>query len=376
MTPERFEIDVAVIGAGVVGLAAARALAQAGREVLLFEATGAIGSGISSRNSEVIHAGIHYPAGSLKTRCCVRGKALLYAFAESHQVPYRRCGKLIIANDAEQEARLGAIIEHGKEIGVDDLQALSRAEALRLEPEVHCSAALLSPSTGIIDAHSYMLALRGDLEAAGGSIVFESPVTGGAVDGGRARLEIGGASPAVVSARLIVNAAGLAATAILDKLAGFPAAHRPRQWFARGNYFKLSGRPPFSRLIYPVPGQAGLGIHATLDLSGQARFGPDVEWVEDPTNFNVDPGRADLFYEAIRTYWPALPDGALSPDYAGIRPKLAGPGMPAADFLIQGPQTHGIANLVNLLGIESPGLTSALAIAELVHEMAETEVAG
>ena len=371
MTPERFDIDVAVIGAGVIGLAVARALAQAGREVLVFEAAGAIGTGISSRNSEVIHAGIYYPKDSLKARACVRGKELLYSYAESHHVPHRRCGKLIVATDAAQEAELGSIAERARANGVDDLQWLSREEIFRLEPALRCTACLLSPSTGIIDAHALMLALRGDLEAAGGTIVFESPVAGGTIKHGRAALGIGGAAPAIVEARLIVNAAGLAAPALLDQLSGFPAAHRRRRWFAKGNYFKLSGRPPFKRLIYPVPEEAGLGIHATIDLAGQVRFGPDVEWVEDAADFAVDPGRAERFYKAIRSYWPGLADGALAADYAGIRPKLAGPGEPAADFLIDGPATHGIANLVSLMGIESPGLTAALALAEEVRAVAE-----
>jgi L-2-hydroxyglutarate oxidase LhgO len=371
LTPERFEIDVAVIGAGVIGLAVGRALAQAGREVLVFEQAGAIGTGISSRNSEVIHAGIYYPKDSLKARLCVRGKELLYAYAESHHVPHRRCGKLIVATDAVKQAELGAIAERARANGVDDLQWPSREEVHKMEPELRCTAALLSPSTGIVDAHSFMLALQGDLEAAGGAIVFESPVSGGAIEAGRAKLEIGGASPALVEARLIVNAAGLAAPALVDRLSGFPAAHRRRRWFAKGNYFKLSGRPPFKRLIYPVPEQAGLGIHATIDLAGQVRFGPDVEWVEDAADFAVDPGRAERFYKAIRSYWPGLADGALAPDYAGIRPKLAGPGEPASDFLIEGPATHDIANLVSLMGIESPGLTAALAIGEAVRETAE-----
>ena len=367
---------MAVIGAGVVGLAIARALAEAGREVLVFEATGAIGSGISSRNSEVIHAGIYYPQGSLKARACLRGKVLLYAYAESRHVPHRRCGKLIVAVDAAQQAELAAIAARAKANGVGDLQWLSREEVREIEPALSCAAALLSPSTGIIDAHGFMLALRGDLEAAGASIVFNTPVAGGEVSNRRVELTVGGASPAIVEAKLIVNAAGLAAPALLDGLEGFPAAHRRRQWFAKGNYFKLSGRPPFKRLIYPIPEQAGLGIHATLDLAGQVRFGPDVQWIEDENDFAVDPARAELFYTAVRAYWPGLPDGALFPDYAGIRPKLRGPGEPAADFLIQGPAAHGIANLVSLLGIESPGLTAALALAEEVREMAETEAAG
>lgn len=373
VTADRFEIDAAVIGAGVIGLAVARALAEAGREVLVFEATGAIGSGISSRNSEVIHAGLYYPKGSAKARTCLGGRKLLYAYAESHHVPHRRCGKLIVAADAAQQAELGRIKERARENGIDDLEWLSREQALRLEPALRCEAALLSPSTGIIDAHAFMLALQGDVEAAGGTIVFESPVAGGRVRNGRAGLDIAGAFPARVEARLIVNAAGLASVALLDGLSGFPAAHRRRRWLAKGNYFKLSGRPPFSHLIYPVPDQAGLGIHATLDLAGRVRFGPDVEWVLDETDFAVDPGRAESFYKAIRTYWPSLPDGALAPDYAGIRPKLVGPGEAAADFLIQGPRTHGVSNLINLLGIESPGLTSALAIAEEVREMAASE---
>lgn len=367
---ERYEIDVAVIGAGVIGLAAARAFAMAGREVIVFEAGDAIGSGISSRNSEVIHAGIYYATGTNKAALCVRGKALLYDYAFSHHVGHRRIGKLIVAAGEAQIATLEELKAQADVNGVTDLEWLDEGQARRLEPEVTCAGALLSPSTGIIDAHGLMLAMRSDIESHGGAIAFKTPVTGGEIINGGAQLETGGAQKALVKAQLIVNAGGHGAPVLLEKLLGFPAEFRRQGYFAKGNYFKLTGKNPFSRLIYPVPEQAGLGIHATLDLGGQVRFGPDVEWVDRADDLEVDPARAETFYAAIRNYWPGLPDGALTPDYAGIRPKIVGPGHAAADFVIEGPKSHGVANMVNLLGLESPGLTSSLAIAERVMELA------
>jgi len=371
MISERYELDVAVIGAGVIGLAVARAFALAGREVIVFEAAKAIGTGISSRNSEVIHGGIYYPTGSAKAALCVRGRALLYDYAASHHVGHRRIGKLIVAASEAQIPTLERIQAQGLANGVDDLQWLDAGQALALESDISCAAALLSPSTGIVDAHGLMLAYRGDIEAHGGAIALNTPVSGGEIRGGGAVLFSGGAQEVEISARLIVNAGGHGALPLLGRIAGFPAQFLRTAYFAKGNYFKLSGKSPFSRLIYPVPEQAGLGIHATLDLGGQVRFGPDVEWVERADDLTVDPARAEKFYGAIRSYWPGLPDGALTPDYAGMRPKIAGPGAAAADFVIEGPETHGIANLVNLMGIESPGLTSSLAIAEEVERLAD-----
>ena len=336
MISERYELDVAVIGAGVIGLAVARAFALAGREVIVFEAAKAIGTGISSRNSEVIHGGIYYPTGSAKAALCVRGRALLYDYAASHHVGHRRIGKLIVAASEAQIPTLERIQAQGLANGVDDLQWLDAGQALALESAISCAASLLSPSTGIVDAHGLMLAYRGDIEAHGGAIALNTPVSGGEIRGGGAVLFSGGAQEVEISARLIVNAGGHGALPLLGRIAGFPAQFLRTAYFAKGNYFKLSGKSPFSRLIYPVPEQAGLGIHATLDLGGQVRFGPDVEWVERADDLTVDPARAEKFYGAIRSYWPGLPDGALTPDYAGMRPKIAGPGAAAASSLKDG----------------------------------------
>jgi L-2-hydroxyglutarate oxidase LhgO len=359
------EVDCVVIGAGVVGLAIARALSHAGREVLLLEAEGAIGTGTSSRNSEVIHAGLYYPPGSLKATLCVRGRALLVAFCEQHGVPHRRCGKLVVAASASQRPELEAIRRRAQACGVHDLALLSRDEARSREPELECAAALESPSTGIVDSHALMLALQGDAERHGALVALRSPVLGGAVGGARIELEVGGEEPMRIAARGVVNAAGLQAQAVAAGLRGFPAERVPPLHLAKGSYCALAGRAPFSRLIYPVPEAHGLGVHLTLDIGGQARFGPDVEWIER-IDYRVDPRRADAFYASIRHYWPALPDGALLPAYAGIRPKLCGPGEPARDFAIEGPMQHGVPGLVQLFGIESPGLTASLAIGEHV----------
>lgn len=376
-------LDCVVVGAGVVGLAVARALALAGREVVVLEAAEGIGTGTSSRNSEVIHAGIYYPKGSLKARLCVQGKQALYAYCAERGVPHRRCSKLIVATEDAQLATLADIRAKAAANGVGDLKHLSRLEAQALEPEIECVGALLSPSTGIIDSHAFMLALQGDAERAGAVFAFHSRVARARVVDGGFEIEVqtltepaepapaaGAAGSADGStttwhARTLINAAGLHAPDVAARIEGLDARHVPRAHYARGHYFTLSGRPRFQRLIYPVPQPGGLGVHLTLDLQGQARFGPDVQWV-DSIDYTVDPRRADAFYAEVRRYWPALPDGALQPGYAGIRPKLAGPEAPNLDFRIDGPAQHGVPGLVNLLGIESPGLTASLAIGDVV----------
>jgi L-2-hydroxyglutarate oxidase LhgO len=361
------EFDCAVIGAGVVGLAVARALALRGREVIVLESEGAIGTGTSSRNSEVIHAGIYYPQGSLKAQLCVEGKQRLYAYAEERGLPHRRCGKLIVATSAAQVGQLEAIAAKARANGVDDLVPLSRAQARAMEPALECLAALHSPSTGIVDSHALMLSLQGDLEHAGGVLALKSGVVG--AECGGTGIVLKSADGTALRCHSVVNAAGLAAPRLARQFEGLPAAAVPGAWFAKGSYFTLAGRAPFSRLIYPVPEAAGLGVHLTLDLGGQAKFGPDVQWVASPDDLVVDPARGEGFYAEVRKYWPALPDGALLPGYAGIRPKISGPGEAAADFMIQGPAAHGVPGLVNLFGIESPGLTSSLAIGRRVGDL-------
>jgi len=360
-----YEQDCIVIGAGVVGLSVARELALSGRDVIVLESANAIGTETSSRNSEVIHAGIYYPTGSLKAALCVAGKHSLYAYCESRGVAHRQCGKLIVACDAEDGDRLHAIEKQAQANGIEDLQWKSAQDAKQLEPSIRCSQALLSPSTGIIDSHALMLALQGDAEDAGVSIAFQAPVIGGECRGARIALRIGGEEPTTLMCRTVVNSAGLNAPTVAANLDGFPPVALPRSFMARGNYFTLNGASPFRRLIYPIPEPGGLGIHVTLDLAGQVRFGPDVEWIEK-RDYRVNENRVASFYPAIRRYWPELPDGALTPGYAGIRPKIAGPGEAAADFVIQGPEEHGIDGLINLFGIESPGLTSCLAIAKRI----------
>ncbi len=358
------QVQSVVIGAGVVGLAVGRALAQSGREVIVLEGADAIGTGTSSRNSEVIHAGIYYPAGSLKARLCVKGKEQLYAYCAEKGVDVRRCGKLIVATSAEQVAHLEHIQKKAAANGVHDLQLLSREQARALEPELECHAALLSPSTGIVDSHGLMLALQGDMENAGGALALLSPVASAQVqpDG----ILIRTADGTELLAQEVVNAAGLFAPSVASKTQGLDACHVPQAFYAKGNYFTLSGRAPFSHLIYPVPEAAGLGVHLTLDLGGQAKFGPDVQWVDSPDQLEVDPQRCEGFYAEVNKYWPGLKAGSLAPGYAGMRPKISGPGDAAADFVIQGAGTHGVAGLVNLFGIESPGLTSCMAIADEV----------
>lgn len=360
------DVDCIVAGAGVVGLAIARTLALAGREVLVLEAREGIGTQTSARNSEVIHAGLYYPEGSLKARLCVDGKHRLYAYLAERGLGHARVGKLIVATAESQIPKLGAIMAHAAAAGVNDLSLLGRDEISAMEPELSAIAAVWSPSTGIIDSHAYMLSLQGDIENAGGMIAFHSPVTALRREGGVFVVEAGGAEPAIVRCRQFINSAGHGAPALAALLPEFPQQSVPRQAYAKGNYFALAGRQPFSRLIYPTPEAAGLGVHATLDLAGRVRFGPDVQWVAHDQDLIVDPARAESFYAAIRSYWPGLPDGALTPDYAGVRPKLHGPGEPMPDFRIDGPREHGVDGLVTLFGIESPGLTASLAIAEEV----------
>ena len=356
-----------VVGAGVVGLAVARRLARSGREVVVVEAADAIGTETSSRNSEVIHAGIYYPTGSLKARLCLAGKEALYAYCAARGIPHKRLGKLIVAANTREEAGLAALKAKAEANGVYDLTNLTGAEAAKLEPAVRCSAALLSPSTGILDSHAFMLSLQGEAEAAGAMIAFETPLLRGEADGHEIVVETGGASPMRLAAKLLVNCAGLDAPGLSRRIAGIDQARLPTPHLAKGSYFTLAGRSPFTRLIYPMPEPGGLGVHVTLDMAGQARFGPDVEWVSE-RRYEVDPGRAEKFYAAIRTYWPALPAGALQPGYSGIRPKISAPEAPAADFVIHGPAETGLPGYAALYGIESPGLTASLAIADLVAE--------
>jgi L-2-hydroxyglutarate oxidase LhgO len=354
-------VDAVVIGAGLVGLAVARALALAGREVVILEAEGAIGMHTSSRNSEVIHAGIYYPKGSLKARTCVQGKERLYRYCAERGVPHRRCGKLIVATGAAQLAEMEGIRQKALANGVTDVVRIGPGEARAMEPELSCVAALHSPSTGIIDSHALILAYLGDAQNAGAMLALKSPLEKGFVRPGGIELHVAGAEP--VLARNVVNSAGLRAPSVARRIEGFPARLAPPELYAKGNYFTLARRAPFSRLVYPVPEPGGLGVHVTLDLGGRARFGPDVEWVEG-IDYTVDPRRAECFYAAIRRYWPGLPDGALEPGYAGIRPKISGRGEPPADFVVQGPREHGVRGLVQMYGIESPGLTASLALAD------------
>jgi L-2-hydroxyglutarate oxidase LhgO len=361
-------VECAVIGAGVVGLAVARALALRGREVVVLEAEDAFGTHTSSRNSEVIHAGIYYPKDSLKARFCVEGKKRLYAYCAEHGVAHRNVGKLIVAVEEAEMASLKVRKQSAEDNGVMDLRWLTAAEAIAMEPALHCVGALMSPSTGIIDSHGLMLAYLGDAEDRGAALALKSPVMGGAIESDGIHLTVGGGTPTELKARIVVNSAGFSAPKVARSIAGIPAAAIPKDYLAKGVYFTLAGKAPFSRLVYPVPELAGLGIHLTLDLGGRARFGPDVEWV-DHIDYRVDPKRGDSFYAAIRRYWPALKDGELLPGYAGVRPKIQGPGEVGRDFVVSGPKDHGIAGLVNLFGIESPGLTSSMAIGEYVAEM-------
>jgi L-2-hydroxyglutarate oxidase LhgO len=360
-------IDAVVAGAGAVGLAVARELAQRGLETIVLEAGPGIGNGTSSRNSEVIHAGLYDAPGSLKATLCVAGREALFPYCESRGVGHRRCGKLVVAATPAQVERLRSIAARATANGVRGLRWLGGAEARELEPALHGEAALLSTVTGIIDSHALMLAYQGDLEHAGGAVVVRAPVEAVVVERDDFVVRVGGAAPDELKAGVFVNATGLHAQALARRIVGLDPAHVPRPWFAKGNYFALTRRSPFTRLIYPVPEPGGLGVHLTLDLAGQARFGPDVEWLDvdspDAIDYAVDPARAAPFYAAVRRYWPGLEDGTLVPAYSGVRPKLQGPGAAASDFMLQGPEVHRVPRLMNLFGIESPGLTASLAIA-------------
>jgi len=363
-------VDAVVIGAGVVGLAVGRALALRGLETVVLERSNAIGTGTSSRNSEVIHAGIYYATDSLKARLCVSGRTQLYAYLESRGVAHRRCGKLLVATTAAQQARLAQIQAQAARNGVHDLRLVDARALHAMEPELNAVAALHSPSTGIVDSHGLMLALQGDLEANGGALALLSPVEAATCGGDGHELQVGGETTMALRARFVVNAAGLWAPDLAARVTGFAPQHVPTARYAKGNYFSLAGRAPFSHLIYPVPEEAGLGVHLTLDLAGQARFGPDVEWIApaspDAIDYRVDAQRTAAFEAAIRSYWPGLPDGALQPAYSGVRPKLQSAGEAAHDFVVQGPAQHGVRGWVNLYGIESPGLTASLALADEV----------
>lgn len=364
-------VDTIVVGAGVIGLAVARELAQRGREVCLLEQGGVIGQGISSRSSEVIHAGIYYPPGSLKARLCLEGRDLLYGYCAARGVPFRRLGKLVVATGDAQLSLLESMLMRARASGVDDLVWLDAAGASTLEPALCCEAALLSPSTGIIDSHALMWSLLADAEAAGTMLALRSPVRRIAPDRGVLRLEVGDdGTGSWLAARRLVNAAGLDAVGLAANTAGL--GNVPRARYAKGHYFSLRTRAPFERLIYPLPEPGGLGVHLTLDLGGQARFGPDVEWVDAP-DYHVDPDRAGAFADSIRRWWPALPDDGLAPAYAGVRPKLDGRD---GDFCIEGPEVHGVDGLINLFGIESPGLTACLALAREVADRIEGRSAG
>lgn len=361
-------VDVVVVGAGVIGLAIARAFALAKFETIILERENTFGQATSSRNSEVIHAGIYYPKNGNRARLCVAGRAALYAYCAERGVPHKKIGKLIVATNERQLADIASIRRRAAENGVDDLHEIDRVEAERLEPALSCLGALVSPSTGIIDSHAYMTALLGDAEAAGAALAVLSPFLSARPVAGGWEVVVGGAEPTRLRARFLINAAGLEAQTVAREIEGMPDGLIPTRRLAKGNYYTISGRVPFSRLIYPVPEDGGLGVHLTLDLGGRGRFGPDVEWI-DAVEYSVDPRRADRFYDAVRRYWPGLPDAALAPDYCGIRPKLTGPGEPAREFEIQGPLDHGSPGLVNLFGMESPGLTSSLAIADHVAEL-------
>jgi L-2-hydroxyglutarate oxidase LhgO len=345
-------------------------MVQAGREGIIIESEPVVGNHTSSRNSEVIHAGIYYPTGSLKAEVCVRGKHLLYEYCASHGVPHKNIQKLIVASDESEVPRLHALREKAADNGVGDLVYLDAKAVERLEPAVRSVGGLLSPSTGIIDSHGLMLAYQGDAEDEGAMIAFNAPVQGGRVMNDGIALEIGGEAPMHLHCRTLINSAGFSAQSVASSINGFPAEHIPPRHLAKGNYYSMTGAQPFSHLVYPMPAASVLGVHVTLDLSGRCRFGPDLEWI-DEVDYEVDPRRADTFYEAVRTYFPDLEDDSLQPDYAGIRAKIHGPGEAQPDFVIQGPEVHGVAGMLNLFGIESPGLTASLAIAEMVQARLE-----
>jgi L-2-hydroxyglutarate oxidase LhgO len=361
-----FDFDAVVVGAGAVGLACGYALSRRGLVVAVLESEPIIGEGVSARNSEVVHGGLYYPTGSLKARLCVEGRRALYPFLDSHKVAYDRCGKLVVATTHEEEARLEAIMAQALANDVEGMSHLTRAQALALEPELSCQAALMSAESGVFDSHGYMLALQGEIEAAGGAVVTSTPFEGaGPLNGGGWSVRAGGADPTTLTCRYLITAPGLSAQAVAATIEGFPAAAIPKLHYGKGVYFRLTGKAPFARLIYPPPIPGALGTHYRRDLGGQGVFGPDLAYV-DTLDYSVDPQRADEFYSYIRKFWPNLQSGSLNPDYAGIRPKLHGPGEPQPDFRLDGPATHGLENLVTLFGIESPGLTSSLAIGEEV----------
>ncbi len=364
-------MQVLVIGAGVIGLAVARAAARRGHEVIVAEAAGGIGTGISSRNSEVIHGGMYYPTGTLRGRHCVRGRRMLYDFCASHGVPHRKCGKLVVATNEAELEKIHAIEAQGRINEVEGLELIGANAARAMETELSCIGALHSPETGIIDGHAYMLALRGDLEDAGGAIAFNTPVVGAMRKDGQWLVSFGGKEAGQFPFGAVANCAGLGAQKVARTMPDYPATRVPRLVLGKGNYFSYAGKPPFTRLIYPTPIVGGLGVHVTLDMAGRMRFGPDVEWVERE-NYDVDPKRADAFYARIRTYWPGLPEGSLAPDYSGIRPKLRGPNEPQGDFLLDAPAQHGLPGLVQMFGIESPGLTSSLSLGDEVARYLES----
>ena len=359
-----FDFDAVVVGAGAVGLACGYALARRGLTVAVLEREAATGQGVSSRNSEVIHGGLYYATGSLKARLCVTGRRALYAYLDAHHIDYDKCGKWVVATTPEEVERLDAILEQAETNAVEGMTRLSKAEAFALEPELKCEAALVSPESGVFDSHGYMLALQGEIEAAGGAVVLSTPFEGATpLDGGGFTVRAGGEAPTEFTCRYMVTSAGLSAQAVAGLIKGFPADSIPELHYGKGVYFRLQGKAPFARLIYPPPIPGALGTHYRRDLGGQAVFGPDLNFVDD-LDYSVDPDAADGFYRYIRKFWPGLPDGALAPDYAGIRPKLHGPGEPQGDFRIDGAEVHGLPGLVALFGIESPGLTSSLAIGE------------
>jgi L-2-hydroxyglutarate oxidase LhgO len=367
-------IDAIIIGAGVVGLAIARRLAQDGREVLVLESESSPGTATSSRNSGVMHAGVYYPAGSLKARLCVAGREKLYAYAAARGIPHRQCGKLIVATSEDQIPQLRKWQEIAARNGLADLRMLTLAEAREMEPEVFCAAALHVPVTGIIDTHAYLLSLEGDVETAGAVIALQTRVVGGEVTNDGFVLDVEGAAPMQISCKTLINSAGLGAQEVGRRLRGLDPATVPPQVYAKGNYFSLTGKQPFSMLVYPLPVLGSSGLHSFCDMAGRVHFGPDVEWVED-IDYNVNPARVASFEEAIRHYWPGLPDGALYPDYSGIRPKIAHTSPHGTDFLIQSAAAHKIRNLINLYGIESPGLTASLALGDYVADVLEKEAA-
>ena len=359
-----FDFDAVVVGAGAVGLACGYALARRGLSVAVLEREAAIGQGVSSRNSEVIHGGLYYASGSLRARLCGPGRRALYAFLDAHHGASDRCGKLVVATTPQEVDRLEAIYQQALANEVEGMARLTRAQALALEPELSCEAALWSPESGVFDSHGYMLALQGEIEAAGGAVALSTPFEGAALlAGGGFEVRAGGAEPVTLTCGRLITAPGLSAQAVAGRIEGFPAASIPQGWYGKGRYFRLQAKAPFARLVYPPPIPGALGTHYRRDLGGQAVFGPDLSFIDD-IDYSVDPDAADTFYGDIRRYWPGLPDGALAPDYAGIRPKLHGPGEPQGDFRIDGEAAHGIAGLVALFGIESPGLTSSLAIGE------------